>query len=81
VDLLRRSLEYRTGAAVAATIDGERARQLGDPDPAAWLTAAQEWSSLGQPYPEARSRFRAAEAMLGRRDLRTARQQAARELG
>ncbi|MGH3465884.1 MAG: LuxR C-terminal-related transcriptional regulator, partial [Kribbellaceae bacterium] len=31
-------------------------------------------------FPEARSRFRAAEAMLGRRDLRAARQQAAREL-
>ncbi len=80
VDLLRRSLEFRTGTAVGATIDGERARLLGDPDPAAWLTAAQEWNRLGQPCPEARSRFRAAEAMLGRRDLQGARQQAAREL-
>ena len=80
VDLLRRSLEYRSGTAVAATIDGERARLLGDPDPAAWITAAREWNRLGQPYPEARSRFRAAEAMLGRRDLQGARQQAAREL-
>ena len=80
VNLLRRSLEYSSGTAVQATIQGERSRLLGEPDPAAWRTAAQEWSRLRQPFPEARSRFRAAEAMLGRRDLRAARQQAAREL-
>jgi len=44
------------------------ARRARASDPAAWLAAAEQWDALGQPYPAAYARFRAAEALLGARD-------------
>ncbi|MEU8224165.1 LuxR C-terminal-related transcriptional regulator [Kribbella sp. NPDC048915] len=70
----------RTRAAVAAVIDGERARARGSFDPRPWLRAAHEWFALGRPYDEARARFRAAEAILASRRGVMARRSAAQQL-
>jgi DNA-binding CsgD family transcriptional regulator len=78
--LLAGSLEYIDGAAVKAAVDGERSRLFGPPDPTAWQQAATEWQRLRRPYREAVAHFRAAEAMLARRDLHGRRRQAAQEL-
>ncbi|WP_432948680.1 LuxR C-terminal-related transcriptional regulator [Kribbella sp. CA-253562] len=64
VTLLRRAVCGVEAAALAAIVEGERSRIRGTPDPAPWLTAAQEWVSLGRPYWEAQARLRAAEALL-----------------
>jgi DNA-binding CsgD family transcriptional regulator len=42
----------------------EYTRAAGSPDGTAWATAAATWSRLGQPYHEAYSRWRAAEALM-----------------
>ncbi|HZO67404.1 MAG TPA: LuxR family transcriptional regulator, partial [Kribbellaceae bacterium] len=78
--LLRRAVWGVEAEALAAVVDGERSRIRGSPDPAPWLTAAQEWASLGQPYLEAQARLRSAEAMLARRGQAGARGRAAGEL-
>ena len=61
-------------------VAGERSRLLGVSDPAAWLDAAREWKRLGRPYPEAKARLRAAEAILGQRGHAGARPRAVGEL-
>jgi DNA-binding CsgD family transcriptional regulator len=78
--MLARSLAYTDGAAVKAAVDGERSRLFGPPDPTAWQQAATEWHRLRRPHREAAARFRAAEAMLARRDLHGRRRLAAQEL-
>jgi DNA-binding CsgD family transcriptional regulator len=78
--MLARSLYYTDGTAVTATADGQRSRLFEAPDPTTWHKAAKEWHRLRRPYREAMARFRAAEAMLARRDLHGKRQQAAQEL-
>jgi DNA-binding CsgD family transcriptional regulator/tetratricopeptide (TPR) repeat protein len=55
----------------------ERTRQAGQPDPAAWATAATAWERLGQSYRMAYAGFRQAEALLAAGD----RQAAAEVLG
>ncbi|MFI7067055.1 ATP-binding protein [Kribbella sp. NPDC050124] len=66
--------------AVSAMIEAERSRVRGPSDPERWLAAVREWNALGHPYPEARARLRAAEALLGQPRVAGARPQAAREL-
>ncbi|MGW1347504.1 LuxR C-terminal-related transcriptional regulator [Kribbella sp. NPDC002412] len=80
VMLLRRGISGVEGRALAAIVEGERSRIRGTPDPAPWLTAAQEWVTLGWPYWEAQARLRAAEALLARRGQAGARGQASSEL-
>jgi DNA-binding CsgD family transcriptional regulator len=80
VTLLRRAIAGVEAAAVAAIVDGERCRIRGTPDPTPWLTAAQEWASLGRPYWEAQARLRAAEALLAQRRQPGARGRATGEL-
>lgn len=67
VGLLGGAVSGMHAAGLAATVDGERSRMRGAPDPAPWLSAAQEWAVLGRPYWEAQARVRAAEALLARR--------------
>jgi DNA-binding CsgD family transcriptional regulator/tetratricopeptide (TPR) repeat protein len=50
----------------------ERTRQVGQPDPVAWATAAVAWERLGQPYRIAYAGFRQAEALLAAGDRETA---------
>jgi DNA-binding CsgD family transcriptional regulator len=80
VTLLRRAVSGVEAAALAAIVDGERSRIRGMPDPTPWLTAAQEWASLGRPYWEAQARLRAAEALLAHRGQPGARSRATGEL-
>ncbi|MFG1820697.1 LuxR C-terminal-related transcriptional regulator [Kribbella sp. NPDC049174] len=80
VTLLRRAVSGVEAAALAAIVDGERSRIRGTPDPTPWLTAAQEWASLGRPYWEAQARLRAAEALLAHRGQPGARGRAGGEL-
>ncbi|WP_134003053.1 helix-turn-helix transcriptional regulator [Kribbella sp. VKM Ac-2566] len=80
VALYRRAVSGFAAGALAAVVDGERSRIRGTPDPAAWLTAAQEWASLGRPYWEAQARLRAAEALLAQRRQTGARGRATAEL-
>ncbi len=80
VALLRRAVSGVDAAVLAAVVDGERSRIRGTPDPVAWLTAAQEWASLGRPYWEAQARLRAAEALLAQRRQPGARRRATGEL-
>ncbi|ONI76771.1 hypothetical protein BWI15_05670 [Kribbella sp. ALI-6-A] len=86
VTLLPRAVFGVEAAALAAIVDGERSRIRGTPDPIPWLTAAQEWVSLGRPYWEAQARLRAAEALLidrghpGSRGRATGELQAARRI-
>jgi DNA-binding CsgD family transcriptional regulator len=44
--------------------DCELGRARGDRDPATWFAAVEAWDGVGQPYPAAYARFRAAEAIL-----------------
>ncbi len=80
VALLRRAVSGVEAAALAAIVDGERSRIRGTSDPIPWLTAAQEWASLGRPYWEAQARLRAAGALLARRGQPGARGRATGEL-
>ena len=80
VSCLRDAGKGRIGAAVLATIDGERSRAAGAPEPEAWLNAAREWAVVGRPYEEARARLRAAEAVLVSRSGASARRTAAAQL-
>lgn len=64
VALLPRAVCGFEAAVSAAVVDGERSRMRGTADPLPWLTAAEEWASIGRPYWEAQARFRAAEALL-----------------
>jgi DNA-binding NarL/FixJ family response regulator len=50
--------------ATAAHAEAERSRAAGRADPEAWLRSAAAWESIPMPYPVARARFRAAEALL-----------------
>ncbi|TDO54276.1 AAA ATPase-like protein [Kribbella sp. VKM Ac-2527] len=80
VALLRRAVSGDEAAALAAIVDGERSRIRGTPDSTPWLTAAQEWASLGRPYWEAQARLRAAEALLAHRGQPGSRGRATGEL-
>lgn len=80
VELLPGVGEGDSAAAVGATIEAERSRIRGAPDPDLWLAAAREWSALGWPYPEARARLRAAEAFLAQARVAGFRARAASEL-
>jgi ATP/maltotriose-dependent transcriptional regulator MalT len=55
-----------TPSLVAAGVhaEAEHARASGRPDPDAWIRAAAAWESVPMPYPAARARYRAAEALL-----------------
>jgi DNA-binding CsgD family transcriptional regulator/tetratricopeptide (TPR) repeat protein len=77
---LRGAVVGMTSGAVTATIDAERARLHGRPQPELWLAAAEEWAAIQHPYPEARARLRAAEALLGLARVAGSRGRAAREL-
>jgi tetratricopeptide (TPR) repeat protein len=62
--------------ALRASCEAEFGRAIGSSDPATWSAAAEAWGALGQPYPQAYSLMRAAQA-AGRPDaeaLRLARQ-------
>jgi ATP/maltotriose-dependent transcriptional regulator MalT len=50
--------------AAAAHAEAEHGRALGKSDPQAWVRAASAWEAIPMPYPAARARFRAAEAIL-----------------
>lgn len=80
VMLLQRAITGVEGPALAAIVDGERSRIRGTPDPTAWRTVVQEWSSLGRPYWEAQARLRVAEALLAQRGQPGTRAEAAGEL-
>jgi ATP/maltotriose-dependent transcriptional regulator MalT len=56
--------------AAAAHAEAEHTRAMGRSDPEAWLRAAAAWEAIPMPYPAARARFRAAEALLLRRGSR-----------
>jgi DNA-binding CsgD family transcriptional regulator len=88
---LRRALELgaagvtpggRVEHAHAAVFAAEAGRAGGNPDRAAWDAAATAWESLGQPYPLAYVRLRAASAAAatGDRDAAAPRLQQAAEL-
>jgi DNA-binding CsgD family transcriptional regulator/tetratricopeptide (TPR) repeat protein len=53
-----------TTAAVAALLDGERARLEGRSDPVLWRVAAAAWLDLRRPHPAAYAQWRQAEALL-----------------
>jgi DNA-binding CsgD family transcriptional regulator/tetratricopeptide (TPR) repeat protein len=48
-----------------ATARAFHARLMGRDDPARWLDLAERWRRIGDPYREARARWRQAEAILG----------------
>ncbi|HEX5015359.1 MAG TPA: AAA family ATPase [Candidatus Limnocylindrales bacterium] len=50
--------------AAAAHAEAEHSRTVGRSDPDAWIRAAAAWESVPMPYPAARSRARAGEALL-----------------
>jgi DNA-binding CsgD family transcriptional regulator len=54
--------------ALAATIEAEHARAVGDSDPALWAAAARGWEARPAPFHAAYARWREAEAALARRD-------------
>ena len=54
--------------ALAATIEAEYARAVGDDDPALWDAAACAWNDWPTPFRSAYARWRQAEAALARRD-------------
>ncbi|MEA2717420.1 MAG: hypothetical protein QOI99_1737 [Actinomycetota bacterium] len=56
--------------AYARLCEGEVGRIAGSDQVDPWLLAAAAWDAVGQPYPAAYSRFRAAEAMLATRQAR-----------
>jgi DNA-binding CsgD family transcriptional regulator len=49
-------------AAIVALLRAEETRLRGRPDPDRWSSAAEAWSALGRPLPEAYARFRQAAA-------------------
>jgi len=53
--------------ALRASCEAEFGRAIGRSDPASWSAAADAWETLGEPYPQAYSLMRAAEA-AGRPD-------------
>ncbi len=60
--------------ATIATAEAEASRLAGEPDVAAWVAAAAAWEAVPMPYPAARARARAGEAILlvrGPRDAAT----------
>jgi DNA-binding NarL/FixJ family response regulator len=59
-------------AAWAATADAELARAEGEPDPALWALAAQQWEQLQRPYLAGRTHYQEAEAYLLREDREAA---------
>jgi ATP/maltotriose-dependent transcriptional regulator MalT len=80
----------RTGSLIAAlaTAEAEWTRVEGPSDHAAWLRAAEAWDAIPMPYPAARARARAGEALLLARGSRVdatdclrAAREAAAELG
>jgi DNA-binding CsgD family transcriptional regulator/tetratricopeptide (TPR) repeat protein len=54
--------------ALLATCEAEWARVQGQDDPEGWLAAVAAWEASGHPYPLAVARWRAAGALLARRD-------------
>ena len=48
-----------------ATARAYHARLAGRDDPARWAELAQRWAAIGDPYREARARWRQAEAIMG----------------
>jgi DNA-binding CsgD family transcriptional regulator/tetratricopeptide (TPR) repeat protein len=60
--------------ALAATIEAEHARAVGDSDPASWDAAARAWEARPGPFQAAYARWREAEAALARRDRAEAEQ-------
>ncbi len=60
-----RRLEPRA-AAIVALLEAEHGRLVGEPDPAAWLAAAEAFSAIGRPYTIAYARFRLAASHLAR---------------
>jgi DNA-binding CsgD family transcriptional regulator/tetratricopeptide (TPR) repeat protein len=54
--------------ALAATIEAEHARAVGDGDAALWDAAARAWDARPAPFRAAYARWRQAEAALARRD-------------
>jgi DNA-binding CsgD family transcriptional regulator/tetratricopeptide (TPR) repeat protein len=50
--------------AAVAMVEAEATRLEGRSDPAAWLAAAEAWASVPMPYPAARAKARAGEAIL-----------------
>jgi DNA-binding CsgD family transcriptional regulator len=78
---LREGARERAAAAahpaLTATIEAEHARAAGDSDPASWDAAARAWEARTAPFRAAYTRWREAEAALGRRD-RTRAEQALR---
>jgi DNA-binding CsgD family transcriptional regulator len=63
--------------AAIANVEAEWTRLEGTSDPAAWLAAADAWTGVPMPYPAARARARAGEAILL---IRGSREEAARLL-
>jgi DNA-binding NarL/FixJ family response regulator len=63
--------------AVLATVAAEATRVAGRSDATAWLEAAKAWDAVPMPYPAARARARAGEAILL---VRGSREEAARHL-
>ncbi|MFL5751368.1 MAG: helix-turn-helix transcriptional regulator, partial [Chloroflexota bacterium] len=56
--------------AAISTVEADWTRLEGRSDPAAWLTAAEAWDAVRMPYPAARARARAGEAILLERGSR-----------
>jgi DNA-binding CsgD family transcriptional regulator len=51
--------------AALATARAYHARLMGRDDPARWAGVAEQWHAMGDPYREARARWRQAEAIMG----------------
>lgn len=58
-----RQVAWREGEGHHALAEAEWHALSGADDPALWHEAAETWSRLGQPYPEAYARFRQARAL------------------
>lgn len=71
-EMVRAAAEEAEGrpveAALLAMAEAELARAEGQDDPALWSAAAEAWARLERPYPTAISRWRQAQAALGRAD-------------
>ena len=67
-DTARESAREAAHPALAATIEAEYARAVGDDDPALWDAAARAWNDWPTPFRSAYARWRQAEAALARRD-------------
>lgn len=71
LDWLERRIVTRTGRAWVAAGRAEIERGAGRPDPERWLNAAELWSLAPDAIEEAYARFRAGEAELRRRGVRS----------